>query len=372
MHSMSGSRYPIGLPDFWKGDYIPDIAWDPHKVFFVRFRCRFHVKHGYLPTVQIKRDWLYKGNEWLATSDIRDKETGEYTPYVDWGDGPELYRPTLSMTSVDYKLFLDHYDVEDLEILDGCIFSAISGIFDEYIDKYRAIKISSTGAVREIAKLFSNNLYGKMASNTDSSFKVAYLKEDGSIGFECHEEWEKTPGYIPIGSFITAYARDYTIRHAQKNYHGPEAGGFCYADTDSIHCDLPPEELIDIKVHPTEYGCWKLEATWDRAIFVRQKTYIEHVVEENLVPIDTPYNSIKCAGMPDRCKQLLNISLEGYRPCIGDSYTKDQIEFIKKKRGYLDFGPKLDPIPGKLIPTRIKGGVVLKETPYKMREGLLF
>lgn len=341
-------------------------------MFFVRFKCRFHVKPGYLPTVQIKRDFLYKGNEWLTTSDILDKETGEYTPYVDWGEGPEVYRPTLCMTGVDYKLFRDHYEVEDLEILDGAIFSAVSGIFDGYIDKYKAIKINSTGAIREIAKLFSNNLYGKMASNTDSSFKVAYLKEDGSIGFECHEEWDKTPGYIAIGSYITAYARNYTIRHAQMNYHGPDQPGFCYADTDSIHCDLSPDDLIGIEVHPTEYGKWKLEATWDRAIFVRQKTYIEHVIAENLHPIEKPYHNIKCAGMPDRCKKLLDISLDGYRPFIGDIYTKDQIDFIKKKRDYLDFGPQMDAIPGKLIPTRIKGGVLLKETPYKMRDGLLF
>lgn len=371
MHSASGSRYPIGMPTFWKGDYIPDIAKDPHKVFIIRFKSMFHVKHGHLPTLQIKRDMLYRGNEWLTSSDVRDPDTGEYTPYVDWGDGPDLHKPTITMTSVDYQLFRDHYDVEGLEILDGCYFSAISGIFDEYIDKYKKIKVSSTGAIREIAKLFSNNLYGKMASNTDSSFKVAYLKEDGSIGFVGQEEHDKTPGYIPIGTFITAYARNYTIRHAQKNYHGPHAPGFCYADTDSIHCDIAPDQLIDIHSDPTEYGAWKLEALWDKAIFVRQKTYIEHVTHENLSPVH-PYHNIKCAGMPDRCKELLKISLDGYHPYIGDTYTADQIEFIKTKRDYKDFGPQMAAIPGKLIPKRIKGGVVLTETPYKMRDGLFF
>lgn len=81
-----------------------------------------------------------------------------------------------------------------------------------------------------------------MASSTDSSFKYAYVKEDNSIGFVPVIENNKTPGYIPVGSAITSYARNFTIRAAQKNYYGVDKPGFIYADTDSIHCDLPPEK----------------------------------------------------------------------------------------------------------------------------------
>ena len=111
------------------------------------------------------------------------------------------------------------------------------GIFDEYINKYAKIKKESKGALRELAKLFLNNLYGKLGS-TDSSFKIAYVKEDKSIGFMQVVENEKKPGYIAIGSAITSYSRNFTIRDAQKNYYGENKRGFIYADTDSIHCDL--------------------------------------------------------------------------------------------------------------------------------------
>ena len=57
----------------------------------------------------------------------------------------------------------------DFEILDGCYFNSAIGIFDRYIEKYKKIKLESKGAKRELAKLFLNNLYGKMASSTDSS-----------------------------------------------------------------------------------------------------------------------------------------------------------------------------------------------------------
>ena len=129
-------------------------------------------------------------------------------------------------------------------------------------------------AKRELAKLFLNNLYGKMASNTDSSFKYAYTKEDKTVGFVTIEEHDKKPGYIPVGSAITSYARCFTIRAAQANYHGVNKPGFCYADTDSIHCDLPPEKIVGIRVDPVNFCCWKLESQWDVAIFTRQKTYI--------------------------------------------------------------------------------------------------
>lgn len=229
--------------------------------------------------------------------------------------------------------------------------------------------MNSTGARRELAKLFLNNLYGKMASNTDSSFRVAYVKEDKTIGFYGVTANDKVPGYIPVGSAITSYARNFTIRAAQKNYHGVDKPGFIYADTDSIHCDLPPEELTGITVHDKNFCCWKLESCWDEGWFVRQKTYIEHVVMENLKPIDDPYYNVKCAGMPDACKQLFLKSVSGYEltPEDEEHYDEPEIQFLKEKRTIEDFNIGLE-VPGKLMPKRIRGGVLLVEGMYKMRE----
>lgn len=61
-----------------------------------------------------------------------------------------------------------------------------------------------------------NNLYGKLAASDDSSFKIAYIKDNGSLGFKPIKENKKQPGYIPCGSAITSYARNFTIRAAQK------------------------------------------------------------------------------------------------------------------------------------------------------------
>lgn len=367
MSSESNNIYPIGKPTFWRGNFIPDEALLPTNYYFIRIKTRFYIKDGYLPFIQIKNNLLYRANEMLESSDIYNKSDGKYyTTYKAINGTIKDTRITLTLTMTDYKLMLEHYELVDFEIIDGCYFTGAIGLFDEYIEKYKQIKLSSAGAKRELAKLFLNNLYGKMASSKNSSFKVAYIKDDKSIGFYTVLAFDKEPGYIPVGAAITSYARNFTIRAAQKNFHGADKRGFIYADTDSIHCDLQPNEIVGIKEHPKNFCCWKLESCWDEAIFTRQKTYIEHIVAEDKTPIDTPYYNVKCAGMPEKCKKLFELSMQGYQPTKKDNFTTDEIDFLSTKRELKDFCVGLK-VPSKLLPKRIRGGVLLVETTFEMR-----
>ena len=366
MSSESGNRYPVGKPYFWKGNYIDEEALKTNRYFFIRIKTRFYIKENKLPFIQVKGNLLYNGREMLETSDIYDAETDTYCKEIlDFNGNLVSTRVELTLTMTDYYLLKEHYDLVDFEILDGVWFYTEIGIFDRYIEKYKKIKTVSTGAKRELAKLFLNNLYGKMATSTDSSFKVAYVKEDKSIGFLPVLANDKKPVYIPIGSAITSYARNFTIRTAQKNYYGVDKRGFIYADTDSIHCDLDVSELKDVPVHDSAFCHWKLEALWDKGIFVRAKTYIEHVTHENLKPVE-PYNNIKCAGMPQKCKDLLNLSLEGYTEEEYEALKDIEKKFVKTKRTFKDFKRGLI-VPSKLRPKRINGGIILCDTTYEMR-----
>ena len=367
MSSESGNAFPVGKPKFWKGNFIPVEALAPNKYFFVRIRTRFYIKPNKLPFIQIKNSILYKSTEALETSDIKNPRTGKYSKYYIDLDGqrkPAIVELTLTMT--DYILMRDQYNLVDFEILDGCYFYSVVGIFDEYIERYKKIKLESTGALRELAKLFLNNLYGKLATNPRTASKYAVMKEDGNITFVTLTPQEKDPVYIPAGSAITSYARNFTIRAAQANYYGKNERGFIYADTDSIHCDLLPEEIKGIKVHDRNFCCWKLESCWDVATFTRQKTYIEHVTHENLEPVAEPYYNVKCAGMPDKCKKLFERSMAGDLPRPDEDLTPEEREFLSVKRELSDFTIGLK-VPGKLVPKRIKGGVLLRETTYEMR-----
>jgi hypothetical protein len=371
MSSESGNPYPVGKPTFWSGNYIPDEALEDNRYYFIRIKTRFYLKKDKLPFIQIKGNLLYKGTESLETSDIYDKETNQYyTHYRDLNGNLIDTRVELTLTMTDFILIKEHYYLVDFEILDGCWFYTQIGIFDEYIQKYKHQKQISKGAKRELAKLFLNNLYGKMASSKDSSFKLAYVKDDKSIGFLPVSEFNKKPGYIPVGSAITSYARNFTIRAAQKNYHGVNNPGFIYADTDSIHCDLPPDKIKGIKVHAKDFCCWKLESCWDKAVFTRQKTYIEHVIAEDLEPIEKPYNNIKCAGMPQKCKDLFELSMQGTAN-YNETWSDEERNFLFDennkpiKRDFSDFKIGLS-VPDKLRPKRILGGILLVETTYQM------
>ena len=81
--------------------------------------------------------------------------------------------------------------------------------------------------------------------------------------------------------------------------------------------------------------------------------------------ISNPYYNVKCAGMPDRCKELFIDSLtnnirKDYK------YTDDELEFITTKRELEDFKVGLI-VPGSLKPKRIPGGIVLTNGYYEMR-----
>lgn len=367
MSSDSLNRYPVGNPKFWSGNFIPKEALSTSCYFFLRVKTRFKLKKGFLPTIQIKGNMNYKATEYLETSDVYNKYEDKYYSYFYDNHGNETPATvTLTLTCTDWKLINDHYILTDTEILDGCYFRSRLGIFDEYIEKYRKIKQESKGARRTLAKLFLNNLYGKLASSTLSSYKVAYVTEEGDkIAFYQVDANDKKAGYIACGSAITSYARNFTIRAAQANYHGINKRGFIYADTDSIHCDLKPSELVNVPVHPTEFCCWKIENEWDIAQYTRQKTYVEHLTVEDGEMLDTPKYLIRCAGMPQKSKDIFTACVTGK---FNESEFSDaELHYIREHKYDLSsFDIGLEVI-GKLRPVRVPGGIVLTDTTYKMQ-----
>lgn len=380
MHSESGNRYPVGKPKFWTGE-IPEklTSKNPYYknfYYFIRVRTRFDIYEGYLPTIQIKGNVRYKSTEWLETSDIYDYKTDTYhDSYIDTDGTIKPATVELTLTGTDYELLKEHYELNDFEVIGGCYFSTAIGLFDDYINKYRDIKMNSQGAKRTLAKLFLNNLYGKMASGTDSSFKYVFVnpEKDNALDFKIVKANNKKAGYIAVGSAITSYARNFTIRTAQKNYHGPDKAGFIYADTDSIHADVRPDELIDVPVHANAFCHWKLESYWDKAKFIRAKTYVEHISYEDMeeLPKEEQYYSLRCAGMPDRCKDLFlkSVELTEKHETLTDleEYEPEQIKFLQTAHEWTDFDYGLN-VPGKLIPKRVPGGIILVDTSYEMKE----
>ena len=125
--------------------------------------------------------------------------------------------------------------------------------------------------------------------------------DDNIIHYKLLEKERKKGIYLPIGAFITAYAREKTIRTSQaiKDYSIEKYGKdlYIYSDTDSIHTLLPIEELkLFCDIDAVKLGAWKHEGTFTKARFVRQKCYIEEI-EGNI--------EITCAGMPKQCYEFV-------------------------------------------------------------------
>lgn len=335
MSSDSGNYYPVGTATFWKGNFIPDQAIG--KCYFIRLKCRFRLKEGFLPTIQVKGNPYYRGNEWLTTSDIFRKGK-YYEEYVNRNGETVKAELVLTLTWLDYKLMKEHYNFIYEEILDGCYFNTAIGLFDVYIDKYRKLKETSTGGKRTEAKLFQNNLYGKLATSTNADYRKPSLGVDGCLELDLEDDDPKAALYIPQGSMITSYARYYTITHAQKNYNI-----FAYSDTDSLHLLYDNDNLpVDIDVHPTRYGAWKKESEWDTAKFLRQKTYAEHVKMKDAHGEYYEW-TITAAGMPQKSKDI-----------------------FLAEHPITDFKVGLR-VGGKLRPKQYPGGVVLEETYFTLR-----
>lgn len=192
------------------------------------------------------------------------------------------------------------------------------------------------------------------------------MGEDGVIHFYDSIETDKDPVYVAMASFITSYARLKTITAFQKLYddfnEGRSKAEPVYADTDSLHINLNgenPEEFLancGLDIDSTKLGAWDHEMTFRRGKYLRQKCYMEEeYIDEKAyekgLKSEHPYLyskdkdgfyklKITVAGMPVGCYQHVNFN--NFK--IGASYK------------------------GKKQPKRVKGGVVLAEVEFTIKE----
>ena len=309
---MYNELLPYGIPIFFEGEYMPDKNYP---LYIQKIKADLVIKKNHIPTIQCKGNMFFNATEYI------EQTNGMLTMYV---------------TNIDLEIIFEQYDVLDIEYINGYKFKGCKGLFCKYIDKYMEMKKNNTGAKRQLAKLMLNNLYGKFASNPKTQEKIPYLDEDGKVNYKTITAEDKDPVYTPVGVFITSYARSRIQRAFQKNYFRTT-----YCDTDSLH--MLGDDLPDLEIDDKELGKWKLESTFNRARFLRAKTYVEEYNCEKIFEYnDKTYSlkrnklNVKCAGLPDNLKEL--------------------VTFDNFKVGLT--------LHGKLLPKRYEGGVILEETDF--------
>lgn len=306
--------YPVGNGFYYDGQYV----YDPVRPLYIqRIMCSFKVKKNHLPTIQIKGAFSgFVPTEYLTSSKGQIVE--------------------LTLTCIDLQLFLDHYDVYDLVYVDGFKYEAKTQLFTDYIVYWSEAKAQAkrdgNKSLYALAKLMLNNLYGKFSTNPICASKIPYL-DNGVVKYAPGEKEKREPVYIPVGTFVTAYARNVTIRAAQKLYFR-----FLYADTDSLHLlgtDIPTE----LDINDYKLGAWKHESSFTKGKYLRAKTYMEQEIKKECDGFLITQRKITVAGMPSQCYS--QVTFDNFK--IGAIYT------------------------GKLRPVHVPGGIVLDSTTFKIR-----
>ena len=327
---MVQNNMPFGKPEPFEGKYEPDVIYD---LYVQKLSCIFEIKPDKIPSIQIKHSLSFMSNEYLKSS-----------------DGKVV---TLCLTKPDLELFFEQYDVDVIEWHGGYKFKSISGIFTKYINYWTEQKINAKkeGNAPQylIAKLMLNSLYGKFGTGLTGRKKIP-VKIENEVHYIMTEPEEKAGVYLPVASFITAYARRYTIETSQMirdwstARHGKDA--YLYSDTDSIHANLSKEDVealsYIIDIDDFRLGAWKHESSFVKAKFIRQKCYIEQDYDGSI--------NVTIAGFPKKLAHLVNF--ENFN--IGfttEGMSDDLIGEAGRKLRY----------------KHVKGGVILVDTDFTLK-----
>lgn len=250
----------------------------------------------YVVTIIVKWAELKEGAPaFISNGRCNSFGSTEYVRFISNDD--KLKERTLFLTNKEYEYFCDYYDYEIESFEGGWYFKARKDLFIPYIEKFRDIKETNTGAMREFAKLALNSPSGKWGQNPEIVEWESVIGADGCQKFVAKpKEGVGRPFYLPTSIFITSYARMRLVK--QIIDCGIE--NCLYTDTDSLHVINVGEEKF--KVHKTRFGYWDHEKTCEKARYLRQKRYgqvIDGVFHSTVAGIPERYLKQVCDNIED-------------------------------------------------------------------------
>lgn len=343
---MANCKLPVGKGKHFKG--APKRLWieDDNFGFYVRIRCRFVIKDNHVPFIRISNDDKYNPEEILLTSDIWNSGDNCFERYEvdEWGELHEI-KAELTLWKEEFELFLEHYNVESLEYIDGYKYNLWGGVFKKYVNKFRDMKENAHNkSERRIAKILMNSLSGNLAKNikresvyfleTDVDKIMNRCKDDASDKVikaiqECGNivsTKSRSHSYIAIGAAITSIAMCITVKAAQANYKH-----FLYSDTDSLHLDCDIDKVVGLNIDDKELGAWKVEHRFKRASYIQQKVYFIDDKKEGAI--------LKWAGMKNESRRKVEEFINNPKTLksneFGIQYSRDIVtdfvNFTKRK-----------------------------------------
>ena len=352
---MRARLLPYGFPLSFNGDYNKsDIDKKEYPLYFQEIRVKkFHIKHGFIPNIQIRNSQNFNGTVYAKSN-----------KYIDF-DGLEKYEEcNFVFSNIQLEYFLKSYDVEGLDYIRGVAFKGSYGIFDRYIDTFMEMKKNGKGAVRATAKLFLNSLYGKFGMNPIKEEKIIDYQENTFSTISTDNDGNKLDYldkgvFIAMASFITSYAREVLLTSIEKVYNR-----FLYCDTDSIH--ITGYDIPNIVIHDKNLGAWKLEGKFTKAKYIGAKRYAEYINNKW---------DIKCCGLSRDIMEKITMDIfecceftpKEIKKNIDKLYTKDDIFYYKDR----ECTKKVKGLVRSKKKKYVKGGIVIKEQPYMINDKII-
>lgn len=230
-----------------------------------------------------------------------------------------------TLNNIDLLMICNEYDLE-FEFIDGIAAREIlTEPFKNFVNIHKKEKEQAT-IIKDlerkfVAKVSLNSSYGKLAEQFHELQEYLCKDDNGDPFYEKIEtgkEW-KQKGNILIASFITSYARKNLYTQSKKIKSSPIAS-LNYVDTDSVHFSYNGKYLndlqeiskqirnkerydkqaldsifrnvckeLDIEYSESEFGKWKIEGFFDKAVYLDAKRYIEYDLMEG--------DNVKIAGV---------------------------------------------------------------------------
>lgn len=344
---MYNELMPVGNPIFYDGKYVEDKY---HPLYIQEIKCCFELKKNKIPTLLAKNSYSNK-NEYIVSSNNEIE--------------------TIVLTNVDLELFFEHYDVDEatLEFTKGYKFKGKLHLFDKYIEHWTKVKIQSkkddNAGMYKWSKIMLNSLYGKFGLNPEVASKTPYLSEDGIVKYHIEEKEERKSIYVPLASFVTSYARrktittsqiikDYSMEHFGKDY-------YVYSDTDSVHIKRIDLDVLKeiIEIDDYKLGAWKLETEPKFGKYIRQKSYVDFLDKPKDLKGKDPHYVVTCAGLSKSCIKYSKTKDKAYYKIFEtDEWKEFSVDDFKI--GFM--------CGGKLGFKHVKGGIVLVETSFLLKE----
>ena len=192
------------------------------------------------------------------------------------------------------------------------------------------------------------------------------LDHDGVLRFIDLPLEKRSPIYIAIASFTTAYGRSLIVHASQaiRDFSTRKYGvdKYYYSDTDSCHSGLTVDDLNEmqelglLKLDDYELGAFAVEVPkFTRAMYIRQKCYIEEI--EGKV-------SVTVAGLPKYLAPI--ITFDNFKR----GFTTKNLSYDELVKIAIENGAdseELKKLHHKFNYQYVKGGVILADTDFTIK-----